>query len=134
LGQQFFYEKNVGTRLDDLKAKLCLNWGELAAHLSISRSMLDFLRTGHRDPSAKTMRRLIEAEREAGIVTLEPETQSQNPKQLEYEIPSNGESICVREEMASGFLAITKSIQSLQTEIEKLRLEIVRMQNKKKEE
>ena len=45
-----------------------MEWGELAIHLGLSRSMLDFARKGQRNLSFKALRRLEEAEREAGIV------------------------------------------------------------------
>jgi len=59
--------KFVGERLEALRAALVLNWGELAAHLGISRAMLDFLRAGARRPSPKTLRLIAAAERAAGI-------------------------------------------------------------------
>lgn len=57
----------VGSRLDALRAALTMNWGELADHLRISRSMLDFMRKGERNPSPQMLRSLMDAERAAGI-------------------------------------------------------------------
>lgn len=54
-------------RLKRLKDALSLEWGELAAKLDISRSMLDHVRNGLRTFGPKTVRRLELAEREAGI-------------------------------------------------------------------
>ena len=45
-----------------------MEWGELATHLGLSRSMLDFIRKGQRNLSFKALRRLEEAERAAGIL------------------------------------------------------------------
>ena len=61
--------KNPHTqRLEILRAKLVLNWGELADHLGISRAMLDFVRAGSRAPSPKTLRLIESAERAAGLL------------------------------------------------------------------
>jgi transcriptional regulator with XRE-family HTH domain len=54
-------------RLQRLRASLKLEWGELAKRLELSRAMLDFVRKGQRNLSFKALRRLEEAEREAGI-------------------------------------------------------------------
>ena len=54
-------------RLENLRRALTLNWGELATKLEISRAMLDFIRTGARNPSAKVLRKIEQAEIEAGI-------------------------------------------------------------------
>lgn len=44
-----------------------MEWGELAIHLGLSRSMMDFVRTGKRQLSFKALRRLEQAEISAGI-------------------------------------------------------------------
>ena len=44
-----------------------MEWGELAAHLGISRSMLDQVRKGTRNPGPKLVRRIEAAESAAGI-------------------------------------------------------------------
>lgn len=54
-------------RLENLRQALTLNWGELAAKLEISRAMLDFIRTGARNPSPKILRKIELAEIEAGL-------------------------------------------------------------------
>lgn len=51
-----------------------MEWGELATHLSLSRSMLDFVRNGHRKPSFKVLRRIEQAEIEAGITPPKSDT------------------------------------------------------------
>jgi hypothetical protein len=43
-----------------------MEWGELATHLGMSRAMLDFVRKGRRNLSFPALRRLEDAEREAG--------------------------------------------------------------------
>lgn len=58
-------------RLELLRAELNLSWGELCDQLGIGRSMLAYLRSGARNPSMKLLRRIIEAERAAGIAPLE---------------------------------------------------------------
>lgn len=54
-------------RLETLKRVLCLEWGELAESLGISRAMLDHVRTGRRSFGPKAIRRLEQAETDAGI-------------------------------------------------------------------
>lgn len=44
-----------------------LTWGELSERLQVSRAMLDFVRTGKRNPSPKLRRRIANLETEAGI-------------------------------------------------------------------
>jgi transcriptional regulator with XRE-family HTH domain len=60
--------KNVGSRLDALRVALTVSWGELAERLDISRSMLDFMRNGLRNPSAKLMRKIAVLEQSCGVV------------------------------------------------------------------
>lgn len=49
-------------RLENLKKALAMNWGELADYIGISRSMLDFLRNGVREPGKSTLRKIEAAE------------------------------------------------------------------------
>lgn len=57
-------------RLENLKKAKTFSWGELCKLLDISRTMLHYLKTGERELSAKALRRLSEAEREAGITKI----------------------------------------------------------------
>lgn len=57
-------------RLESLKNRLGLSWGELADYIGISRSMLDFVRTGNREPGNKTRRLIEEAEKKCGLETM----------------------------------------------------------------
>ena len=57
----------MNERLQRLREALRMEWGELAKHLKMSRAMLDFSRKGQRNLSFKAIRRLEEAERQAGI-------------------------------------------------------------------
>ena len=54
-------------RLEALKKHLGKSWGELADYIGISRSMLDFVRTGEREPGNKTRRLIEEAEQRCGL-------------------------------------------------------------------
>jgi len=54
----------MNNRLENLRVKLHLNWGELAEYIGISRSMLDFLRFEKREPSKNLMQRIEELEKE----------------------------------------------------------------------
>ncbi|MEI6704410.1 MAG: hypothetical protein WCL71_12895 [Deltaproteobacteria bacterium] len=49
-----------------------MEWGELASHLGLSRSMLDFARKGQRNLSFKALNRIEQAERDAGISSPSP--------------------------------------------------------------
>ncbi|MFH0878571.1 MAG: helix-turn-helix transcriptional regulator [Lentisphaerota bacterium] len=92
--------------MEVLKERLSLSWGELATHLHISRSMLDFLRNGKRQPSPKMMRSITAVELSAGIaqsshglepkpishVVMErsPDFQSFGKSSTQIHIPKNG--------------------------------------------
>lgn len=54
-------------RLNRLRVTLRMQWGQLADHIGLSRSMLDFVRKGQRNLSFEALHRLESAEREAGI-------------------------------------------------------------------
>lgn len=58
----------MNQRLQRLREVLKLEWGELATHLGMSRAMLDFVRNGQRNLGFPALRRLEQAEKEAGIV------------------------------------------------------------------
>ncbi|MDZ7317468.1 MAG: hypothetical protein ONB24_15255 [candidate division KSB1 bacterium] len=62
----------MADRLERLRRQLVLDWGGMCRYLGIKRSMLHYLRTGARNPSPKLLRKIIEAERAAGL--LPPET------------------------------------------------------------
>jgi len=59
-------------RLQLLRQKLRLEWGQLAERLGLSRAMLDFVRKGQRNLSFKALNRLEDAERAAGILPPPP--------------------------------------------------------------
>ena len=54
--------KDMAARLEALRMKLGLDYGQLANRLGISRSMLGFLRTGTKPASPKIMRRISDIE------------------------------------------------------------------------
>ncbi|MBU4460037.1 MAG: hypothetical protein KJ579_05675 [Verrucomicrobia bacterium] len=58
--------------MEVLRAHHCVTWGELAGVLGISRSMLDFVRNGAREPGPKVLRKIIAAEIAAGLVPPAP--------------------------------------------------------------
>lgn len=58
-------------RLENLREVLLLNWKELAEYIGISRAMLDFIRAGTVEPSPKIIRKIIDAEKKAGILPKE---------------------------------------------------------------
>jgi transcriptional regulator with XRE-family HTH domain len=55
--------QEISERLETLRKSLNLNYGELAEALDLSRSMLDFIRSGKRKPSPKILRKMEELER-----------------------------------------------------------------------
>jgi|GEM_PF-5690663 len=57
-------------RLENLKKAKTFSWGELCNLLEISRTMLHYIKTGERELSAKALRRLAQAEKEAGIAIV----------------------------------------------------------------
>lgn len=57
----------MNARLEKLKKTLVLEWGEIAKHLGVTRSMLDKVRKGERQAGPQLERRIIEAEIEAGL-------------------------------------------------------------------
>lgn len=63
---------NTTDRLEKLREVKTLQWGELCDLLDIKRSMLHYLRKGERNLSFKALRRLEQAEREAGILPPAP--------------------------------------------------------------
>lgn len=56
--------KSLPDRLQALRAALSLNWRELAARLHISEVMIHYIRSGTRNPSPRTMRRVMDLERQ----------------------------------------------------------------------
>ena len=66
---------NTTDRLEKLREVKTLQWGELCDLLGIKRSMLHYLRKGERNLSFKALRRLEQAEREAGILPPAPPPQ-----------------------------------------------------------
>jgi transcriptional regulator with XRE-family HTH domain len=79
-----FVRGAVRDRLDKLRLTLMLTWNELQERLGVSESMLYFMRTGERQPSPKLMRRIMELEREAGIVTDPPKRLLVSERPAEY--------------------------------------------------
>ena len=59
-------------RLQRLCERRTQSWKELAESLSIGSTMLHYLRTGARNPSPKVLRKIIELETEAGLVSPVP--------------------------------------------------------------
>lgn len=55
----------LSQRVEALRARLLVNWSELAAMLDISRSMLNYVRSGAREPGPKLLRRIAELESRA---------------------------------------------------------------------
>lgn len=109
------YCTTMKERLERLKRVLSLEWGELADHLDISRSMLDHVRNGRRDFGPKAMRRLEQAEIEAGIKSR---TQYAAPlvKESDGEYPLANE---IRE-MLRDLIGVQKELNAMNERIDKM--------------
>lgn len=96
-------------RLEKLRSALMLTWGELQQRLSISESMLYFIRTGARQPSPKLLRRIIELEKEAGI-------EADPPRRLQVrEAPS--EYVVSVERKPLDIVAVRKQVEQLEAQL-----------------
>ena len=115
-------------RLQILKEKNRFQWGELAHHLGISRSMLDQLRKGTRHPGPKLIRIIEAAEVEAGIVNSTRGVNYSSKTPAKSGISGSGNSIIwknrvlgelsgIREEMAKWGEQITARIEALEKEL-----------------
>jgi transcriptional regulator with XRE-family HTH domain len=101
-------------RLQLLRQKLRLEWGQLAERLGLSRAMLDFVRKGQRNLSFKALNRLEDAERAAGI--LPPPLPIDVIKEDEEPPAQKNEIISDREELR----AIAIALRDLCTRINRL--------------
>ena len=101
------------SRLERLKIHHCATWGEICDLLQVNRSMMHYLRTGERQPSPKLLRRIEEAEKEAGIegiiptreLIIHPKTPAKagisgSGKSIIWKKRVSGELAKIREEMA----------------------------------
>jgi transcriptional regulator with XRE-family HTH domain len=75
------------TRLSALRVAMRLQWGELAVHIGLSRSMLDQVRKGQRNLSFAALSRLEDAERAAGITP--PSSSVGPPSVVELRAPDS---------------------------------------------
>ena len=104
--------KKVGWRLEALKTHHSVTWGELAPIIGISRSMLDFVRSGVKEPGPKVMRRIAAAERAAGLLPPEPPP-----------APRTMAALKSLEETSKDWKTHEELFQSLETRLERLLLE-----------
>lgn len=74
--------KFLAKRLEALKDHYLVTYGDLADIIGIARSMLDFLRFEKKDAGPKVMRKIIEAERAAGLAP--PPPQKTPPRAVEF--------------------------------------------------
>jgi hypothetical protein len=91
-------------------------WGELAKIIGISRAMLDFLRNGSKAAGPKVLRRIVDAERAAGL--LPPATVLSVVK---------SESPVVRETAGAHGYASGKGQVPARAELEALRADLKRL-------
>ena len=95
----------VDGRLNDLRYSLGLSWGELAARLDISRSMLGFVRRGKKPLSAQLAFRISQLEQETGKTT-----------QLESATGASSSAVDLRSQVLSiqkHLLAIAEEVRTI---------------------
>ena len=109
--------KNVGSRLDGLKETMTLTWGELSTRLQLSRAMLDFMRTGARNPSPKVLRRITELEVEAGIATPRPPHTVVKESPVDYTVRRDRKQLDIVE-LRRQVAAMKRQLASLERTIE----------------
>lgn len=93
-----------------------MEWGELATHMGISRSMLDFVRKGQRNLSFPALRRLEECERQAGLAPAEivgPHAQKPESSHGKNAKLSSAGHVISERDAAMG-AAISRAIEALQ--------------------
>ena len=118
---------SVADRLEKLKEAKTLSWGELCDLLQVNRSMMHYLRTGERKPSPKLLRRIEEAEKEAGIGIIiltrelipDPKTPAKAAK-TDYGNSIVGKNFVLRELslMREDAARLTSRIEALEREFE----------------
>ena len=102
-------------RLEILRKTRRFQWGELADHLGISRSMLDQIRKGTRAPGPKLARKIESSEVEVGIYihSIPGRSRDRPEKQREssesHESPTIGKTIDERFQSLETRLAIVES-------------------------
>lgn len=124
--------ENVGHRLDALRNRLTLSWAELAEKIGISRSMLDFVRAGARDPSPKTLRKIAAVEMEAGLRSPTMILNEEPSRYGEEMGPTAGsvddvETDTLRKEVRS----LRGQLESMRTLLDAVAADVIRMKKNK---
>jgi hypothetical protein len=100
-----------------------MEWGELAAHLQVSRSMVDQARKQTRQFGPKVMRRLIDVEREAGLEPTEPPLEVRESPVARIEKPHGAQGLQKKLKIAE----IEHTIASMERTLEDLRETVRRL-------
>lgn len=112
-------------RLQKLKTALHVEWGELAQRLGVSRSLVDQARKNTRQFGPKTMRRLMDVERQAGILYRESTAATEL-----YDHPNAGNEKIVKELSAPAYCvdrdaeidAVLEALDALKARVERLKI------------
>lgn len=104
-------------RLESLKIALHLEWGELADLLGISRSMLDQTRKGRRAFGPHIMRKLQQAEVEAGIREPPRTVVVVHEKQSSGDTDSPLTLEALRDYLAEEFRKLRREIRAMKKEM-----------------
>ena len=124
---------NYTRRLDRLKAHHCATWGELAQIIGISRSMLDFIRLGQRDAGPKVLRKIRNAEVEAGIVNSTRGVNYSSKTPAKAGISGSGKSIIWKKRVSGELAKIREEMAQWGTRIEALERELQEEGNENEE-
>jgi len=116
---------NFTDRVDSLKKAKVLTMAEVLDLIGVSPAMMSMIKSGSRNPSIKTIRRLIEAEREAGILLLNPDgpaVESKTEDQPSVEVKAGNKSYSIAD--------IMERLIAIQKEVAQLTIKIDRMEKK----
>lgn len=124
--------ENVGHRLEALRSRLTLSWAELADRIGISRSMLDFVRAGDRDPSPKTLRKIAAVEVDAGLRSPTMILNEEPSRYGEDLPPPSGKDPAVADEVVFAELRRLRSqVESMRTLLDAVAADVIRMKKPK---
>jgi transcriptional regulator with XRE-family HTH domain len=117
---------NFLQRVDLLRERLKLTVGEVHALIGVKAPFISMIRSGHRQPGIKLLRRLEEAEKNAGIVPLQ--NQGNALPATAQTLSARGQSSSTRETSAiygQDHRTIGKGCEAEFQRVEKLLVELI---------
>jgi transcriptional regulator with XRE-family HTH domain len=111
-------------RLERLRNALTVSWKELCKQIDVSYQTVYAFKTGTRSPSPKLLRKIIEAERAAGLtpspsVTFEAKPVAESPPEWHHRGSEEKEK----------FSGIRKKIASIEQDLEDIKTELSALEN-----